>query len=403
MPTESIAKLLGHENVTTTERYTAGANPDLRDAFLGARQATEAAEPIQPVVNLPQAGKRQEEIADTAILTRSLTILEALPHWLIPVLTAFFKRRWVGMQPHTANVSAPVLANHLAAIWRWLINNHQTSDWSTVTRTDVEAWLAARQSAGIKASTIRAELSLFKECVREALTQGSSVSAALLRVKAPTIPKPLPRHLSDDEMRRLEQVVLKTTADESATAQLQRAWFLTLSLTGLRCAELLNLRVGDIDFARQRLVIYSGKKRHDRVVYLSPRLTAAVAAYLAVRPETTDDHLWLKPSGAQLARHHVKYRLNRWGEACQVHVTPHRLHHTFATRLVNADLPLPSVAKLLGHRSLDMTQLYAHLYEHTVHNQFVEAMAHIEGIATLDWPHSEQTANLITKHICDSV
>ena len=403
MPTESIAQLLGHESVTTTQRYTAGANPDLRDAFLNAMQTAEATEPPKRVGIVPQTGQRQEETVDMGILTQSLTKLATLPLWIQPIVTAFFKRRWGGMQLHTAKESASALTNHLVALWRWFIDEQQLTSWSSLTRADVQAWIAARQAADIKASTIRAGLSLLKACVREAVVQEIAVSADVLRVKAPEQPKPLPRYLSEDEMRRLEQTVSETTTDGSVTAKLQRAWFLTLSLTGLRCAELLNLRVGDIDFATQRLIVYAGKKRQDRVVYLSPLLTTALLAYLAVRPETDDDHLWIKPSGSPLARHNIQYRLHQWGAACNVHVTPHRLRHTFATRLVNAALPLPSVAKLLGHRSLDMTQHYARLYEQTVHNQFDEAMAHIEGIVALDWPRSTHSSDFVPEHTCDSV
>jgi site-specific recombinase XerD len=403
MPTESIAKLLGHESVTTTQRYTAGANPDLRDAFLSAMQTADAAEPSQPVVIAPQTGKRQAETVDMTILTQSLARLATLPLWMQPIVTAFFKRRWGGMQPHTAKESATALTNHLVALWRWFIDERQLTSWSSLTRADVQAWIAARQAADINASTIRAGLSLFKACVREAVAQEITVSADVLRVNAPEQPKPLPRYLSEDEMRRLEQTVVESTMDGSLTDKLQRAWFLTLSLTGLRCAELLNLRVSDIDFATQRLIVYAGKMRQDRIVYLSPLLTTALVAYLAVRPATTDDHLWIKPSGSRLARHNIKYRLHQWGAASNVAVTPHRLRHTFATRLVNAGLPLPSVAKLLGHRSLDMTQHYARLYEQTVHNQFDEAMAHIEGIVALDWPRSSQIPASLSEHICDSV
>lgn len=403
MPTESIAKLLGHESVTTTQRYTAGANPDLRDAFLNAMQMAEAVEPPQRMVLVPQTSKRQEDAVDTAILTQSLARLATLPLWMQPVVTAFFKRRWGGMQPHTAKESATALTSHLVALWRWFIDQRQLTSWSSLSRADVQAWVAARQAADIKASTIRAGLSLFKACIREAIAQEITVSADVLRINAPEQPKPLPRYLSEDEMRRLEQTVVESTTDGSLTDKLQRAWFFTFSLTGLRGAELLNLRVGDIDFATQRLIVYAGKNRQDRVVYLSPLLTTALVDYLAVRPETPDDHLWIKPSGSRLARHNIKYRLHRWGATCNVHVTPHRLRHTFATRLVNAGLPLPSVAKLLGHRSLDMTQHYARLYEQTVHNQFDEAMTHIEGIVSLDWPRSTPIPTPLPEHICDSV
>jgi hypothetical protein len=69
-------------------------------------------------------------------------------------------------------------------------------------------------------------------------------------------------------------------------------------------------------------------------------------------------------------------------------------------------MPIASVSKLLGHRTLTMTQRYASLYEQTVKEQFVAAVAHIEGIFAPAWPKS-QTNELLTmpflEHSVDSV
>ena len=408
MPTESIAQLLGHDNVTTTQRYTAGANFQLRDDFLAAMSAIEQSPVSESEAEWPASsrGKRQQEISDPTILTKSLAYFDALPLWLRPVLQAYFKRRWPGWQPHTVNTSAPILARHLLNVWQWFVTERHLSGWEDLQRADVEAWLLARQAAGRKPSTVRRELSLFKSCIREAIAQNMIVSANLLRVKSPACPQLLPRYLPPEEIHRLEQVVQETTEAQTITAKLERAWFLTLSHTGVRCAELLNLRLSDVDFAGQRLFVPTGKNGHERIIYLTSTLMTALAAYLTLRPTTNDDHLWITATGKRLARHQVKYRLQRWGDKCDVHVTPHRLRHTFATRLVNQGLPLATVAKLLGHRSLNMTQHYARLYEHTVRDQFTAAMEQIEGIAAIDWP--QQATNLeqyepIVEHTCDSV
>lgn len=83
--------------------------------------------------------------------------------------------------------------------------------------------------------------------------------------------------------------------------------------------------------------------------------------------------------------------------------TPHQLRHTLATQLINNGMPLTSVAKLLGHRTLSMTQHYARLYEHTVKAQFDKAVEQIEGIAALDWPSSNPDSVDSLEQIVDSV
>ena len=78
----------------------------------------------------------------------------------------------------------------------------------------------------------------------------------------------------------------------------------------------------------------------------------------------------------------MQRRLAWYGQqAALVDVTPHRLRHTFATRLLNRGMPIHSLKKLLGHQHIDTTQIYARLYDDVLYHQFKEAMAQIEGIA----------------------
>lgn len=95
--------------------------------------------------------------------------------------------------------------------------------------------------------------------------------------------------------------------------------------------------------------------------------------------------------------------MQKWGETCQVVVTPHRLRHTLATQLINNDMPLASVDKLLGHRNLNTTQHYARLYEQTVKEQFEAAIQQVEGIAVTDWPQPATVSEPALEHIVDSV
>ena len=87
-------------------------------------------------------------------------------------------------------------------------------------------------------------------------------------------------------------------------------------------------------------------------------------------------------------------------------VTPYRLRHTFATLLINQGVSLEALRKLLGHRTLNMTQRYAHLFDATLQTQFRKAIEQIEGIATFNWPQLTETLELPEIYIeqtCDSV
>jgi site-specific recombinase XerD len=391
MPIESLSKLLGHAQVQTTQIYTAGADPKLRDAFAKAIAQLEET-PQVPVVAgnasaLQSVPRRQREQADPVELHACLAVFDPLPAWLQASLQAYLIWRWRNWQPHMAKQHGRRLAHQLRRSWKWLINHQALDGWPDLKRSHLEAWLSARQEAGLAASTRTSELYELLSCLRFVSDRDIPLDANLFRVAYPERAEALPRYLEESEYNRLEQVVLAQTADDTPTSARDRAWFFTLAHTGLRISELLNLRLADLDLVGGRLIV-QGKNKRDRVVYLTPTLTHALQAHLSHREAVADDHLWLD-AGRPLRDQQVRYRLRRWGQFCGVAVTPHRLRHTLATRLINQGMSLESLRKLLGHKNLSMTQHYARIYDATVREQFQTAMANIEGIAVSDWPQSE--------------
>ena len=400
MPTESIGQLLGHAQLKTTQRYTAGANPDLRDEFLDSMNRLASApapetKPVPPLLLPP----RQEDKADLPALERAIARLDSLPDWLQETLAAYLRHRW---QPHRAGDNIATLSRQMAAIWPWLLAERHLTSWETLQRSDVEAWLSARAAAGIQVSTRCTHLTTLFGCLRFACDQEIVIAANIFRIPYPAPSDPLPRYLPADEYARLLKTVQEQTATASLRHVLDRTWFLTLAHTGIRTCELLNLRLQDVDFANQRLIVRGSKNYRDRVVFLTPTLMNAMADYLTLRPTVEDDHFWIDGTKA-LAALRVRYCVQRWDQLAQVAVSPHKLRHTLATQLVNQGMPLPSVGKLLGHRSLHTTQHYARLYEETVKTHFVTAIAHIEGIATLDWPQIPHAYPILAEHLPDLV
>lgn len=391
LPLESLAQLLGHAQVTTTQLYTAGADPQLRQAFATAMAQWETT-PAVPAdaVSAPSstvAARPAPTSADPAVLADCLAVFDPLPAWLRPALQAYLTWRWLRWQPHLAAPHARRLARQLRRIWDSLLGQQPLMAWSDLQRSHLEAWLSARQAAGLAATTQATELTTLLGFLRFVVEhEATPLNPNLFRVPYPARPAPLPRHLTEAEYHRLAQVVLADTAAATPTAARDRAWFFTLAHTGVRVSELLNLRLGDLDLASGRLLIRAGKHARDRVVYLTPTLTQALRLHLAHRDATTtDDHLWLDESGHPLRDHQVRHRLRRWGQQCDVAVTPHRLRHTWATRLLNQGLALPAVSKLLGHQDLRMTQRYARLYDATVCEQFQAAMTALENQALSAW------------------
>jgi integrase/recombinase XerD len=388
MPIESIAKLLGHAFVTTTQRYTLGANPDLRAAFQaamvqieGTQLAFESELPAVPGLRPP----RQSEPADAAKLTRELERFEGLPDWLRHELSAYAQQRWHSWKPHMASRYITRLTSQQFNTWTWLLEHGHPHSWEDVKRSDLERWLDARRSTGLSLASRYTELCDLRAFLKYVLDRGQPVDPNIFRIPAPSLAYPLPKHLAAAELARVVKTVFAETADETLPAIAARAWFLTLAHTGMRLNELLDLRVAEVDFAAGRILICNPKGGHDRIAFMTPILAHYLQRYLAQRPATADDHVWFY-SGRLLSDEAVRDQLGRWGKQCGVKVTPHQLRHTFATQLINHGLPIDSVRMLLGHRTLNMTQHYARMYDATVKRQFESAAEAIEGIYVNNWP-----------------
>jgi site-specific recombinase XerD len=218
--------------------------------------------------------------------------------------------------------------------------------------------------------------------------QGYSVPQALLRVPTLKEPECLPRFLTDEQVRLLrddlERRATQTqTAAQRRDALLDRAAFYLMWQGGLRLSEVEELRLDDLDLAGRKLMVRQGKGRKDRAVYLTDTTVRGLADYLTVRGMGPTDHVFFyrnQPVQKDLIRARIKGSGARVGVA----VSPHRLRHTCATQLLNAGCRVTSIQKLLGHRQLSTTMVYAKVHDQNVSADYYAAMARIETRLELD-------------------
>jgi site-specific recombinase XerD len=284
-----------------------------------------------------------------------------------------------------AKQHAQRLTRRLTAIWNWLLKHRPLADCSALQRSDVAAWLTARSEAGLATNTLCNDLAALRSFLFFVQEQGVLLSPNIFRIPFPQRPQPLPQTLSPGEFGRLVKLVSQQTSGATAQNRLDRAWFFMLAHTGMRLCEMLNLRLTDLDLASGIIKIRHSKNGYGRIVFMTPDLSQALLNYLPARPNLPDDHLFLEQE-RQLSDGLVRTRLRRWGLLLDLDVSPHRLRHTLATLLINQNLPMESLRKLLGHRSLTITQHYARLSDQVIQKHFQEAIEGIEGIATSDWP-----------------
>jgi site-specific recombinase XerD len=400
LPVDSLARLLGHNDLQSTQRYIDGADPTLRADFTAAMTALEStlsSEPkplsVHPKPKRSSQNKKapaeRDRTASRAELQklREWLITAGLPDWLEEAVDAYLSWRWPIWRAQTAYQVGGNVLRLVRRVWTWLATHRQITGWENFQRADLQAWLESRCQAGIRHTSIQSELGSLHSLFKFIEMRGGTLDPGLFRVQAPRQRgTTLPRYLTEDDYRRLESTVLRATASDTYNACFDRAWFLTLAYTGLRVSELLALRLEDLDLEAGRAMVRDGKPSHDRVVYLTPVLIESLIRYLALRPDLPDELRVFILHGRSPTDRTIRNRLAQFGQQAVVHVYPHKLRHTLATRLVNQGMPTHSLRKLLGHKDLSTTQLYARIYDETLYRQFKDAMSSLEAIKVSDWP-----------------
>ena len=185
--------------------------------------------------------------------------------------------------------------------------------------------------------------------------------AALLR--APRIPRKLPRFLTVDQAMSLMDVPEASTPKGFR----ERAILELLYGAGIRVSELVSLDLRDVDLAG-RTVRVMGKGRKERVVPIGHHAASAIRGWLEARPGfgpngPACDALFLNGSGKRLTVRTVQRMVGRCSGLLGTSggVGPHALRHTYATHLLGGGAGLREIQELLGHSSLSTTQKYTHV------------------------------------------
>lgn len=207
----------------------------------------------------------------------------------------------------------------------------------------------------------------------------------------PEAPRRIPMFHGDIPVQ--DHALPKALDDTTASALLRAAQADKRQLVGLTVEVLLRtgLRVGEYCSLRSDAVVLIGdtywlhvpvgKLHEDRYLPLHPHLVELIGAYRAAH--VTPGHELLIPyeNGRQLDRHAVTRFINKAGAAAGLpHINPHRLRHTLATQAINRGMSLEAIAAMLGHKSLDMTLVYARIANRTVAQEYFAVAAKVDAL-----------------------
>jgi integrase/recombinase XerD len=306
---------------------------------------------------------------------------EGLPDWLTNLLQEYItyrQRRW---KPKQVRRYTGDKLSYLRQFWCWLLEGESLEGLVDLKREHVQGFVETKLEAGLRSRSVNFQLNELWTFLRYCEEHGHSVCPSVFRVKRLKQEDVLPRFLSESDYQRLENQVLQATEAGERDDQLDRLWFYLFSEAGLRVSEVCDLRLDNIDLSGQRLTVRDSKGG-DRTVPLSPNLMVALKAYLPLRGSAQSDHVLIYRDQA-VKYSLIRFRLKRYGQQAQVQVSPHRLRHTLATRLLNEGMPITSIQYLLGHDRLDTTLIYARVHNETVQRDFERAYARLAPAPSL--------------------
>ena len=233
--------------------------------------------------------------------------------------------------------------------------------WESIDSDIIRDWMESMMDKGNTATSINRRLSALRSLYRFALSHHLVEKDPAHKLNGPKKKKPLPYFLKEREMDQLLDHVAWSDSYKDVCA---RTIILTFYETGVRLSELTGLKERDVDFHEMQMKV-TGKRNKQRIIPFGDELKNALASYIDVRDKNIaklSGEVFLDEKGNKMKDAHVRYVVEKWlPKVCTLKKhSPHVLRHSFATSMLNNNAGLESVKQLLGHKSLETTEVYTH-------------------------------------------
>jgi integrase/recombinase XerD len=250
----------------------------------------------------------------------------------------------------------------------------QKNKAKTIQENDIQDFLNSKRSDQSEASITRLVASIrgfHKFMVQEEISENNPAQYLSVGSKALRLPKTI----SSDEMNK----IIDSISGQDPNVSRDKLIFEFLYGTGARISELVNTDLDDIDIDSNIVKIRFGKGSKQRIVPLGKSLKTAINNYLTrtrnalVNAKKPNNALILNSKGGRLTRQSIWEVVNRVSIQNKVEdLTPHSLRHAFATHLLEGGADVRVVQELLGHSSVNTTQIYTHITVERLREVFSE-------------------------------
>ena len=293
-----------------------------------------------------------------------------------------FEKRF---SPHTIQA----YKHDLDQFTSYLYSQYQVSALSTADHIMIRSWSVSLLEQHLASRSVNRKLSTLKSFYHFCLRIGEIDSNPTLKVISPRVSKHLPVFIEKEKLEKLFNGADFGAGFESLR---DRLMIMMLYATGMRRAELIGIRISDIEFTKSTLKVL-GKRNKERIIPLGSYLCNQIDIYIKERNiiidqtscstvlsesspqskenflnaerkpgQNNNDFLFVSSVGHKLDARQVYAIVHRYLSlvSSQSKLSPHVLRHTFATHMLNEGADLNAIKELLGHTSLAATQVYTH-------------------------------------------
>ena len=246
-----------------------------------------------------------------------------------------------------------------------------------ITKADLKNYIKFLDKEKLSEKSIAHNISVLRSYFKFLVIEKKINENPSLFIELPKIPKTLPNVLSIEEVDKLLDIQINDPYQARNKAMLE-----LLYSTGLRVSELINLKLNDISFD-EALVKTLGKGSKERIIpigdiaiYFTKLYIDEYRAKLIKKRQT--DYLFLSSRGTKMSRQAFFKILKRIADEKNIkkELSPHTLRHSFATHMLNGGADLRSIQELLGHSNISTTQIYTHISNKKIIDDYQKSHPH---------------------------
>lgn len=264
------------------------------------------------------------------------------------------------------NYSMNTINSYLSDIKEY--QEFKKGDILSSTKEDILAYLKTIKD--FESTTISHKISSLKSFFKYYQKREKIKVNPLANIKSPKIAKKLPTYLTLEEVSKLLDVEIKSPYDARNKAILE-----LLYSSGIRISELCNMQTSNYD-SYECIIRLIGKGSKERIIPLGDYAISVLEDYINnYRPKINKKNInsiFINNRGDAISRQFIFKVIKKecLKKGIRKNVSPHTLRHTFATHLLQNGADLRIIQELLGHENISTTQIYTHVSNQELKNDY---------------------------------